>query len=45
MAPITATPAALAIRAVVPVIPDPEPALAGFTVQSTALDQDAITRP
>jgi hypothetical protein len=41
-APIAATPAALAICAVVPYMPDPEPALAGFTVESTALDKGAI---
>src|ERR1700749_4713735 len=45
IAPIAATPAALAICAVVPYIPAPEPALAGFTVESTALDNGAITRP
>ena len=44
-APIAATPAALAICAVVPYIPAPEPALAGFTVESTALDNGAITSP
>jgi hypothetical protein len=43
--PIAATLAALAICAVVPYIPAPEPALAGFTVQSTALDSGAITSP
>jgi len=42
-APFAATPAALAICAVVPYMPDAEPALAGFTVESTALDNDAIT--
>ena len=44
-APIAATPAALAICAVVPYIPAPEPALAGFTVESTAPDNGAITSP
>jgi hypothetical protein len=44
-APIAATPAALAIWAVVPYIPAPEPALTGFTVESTALDNGAITSP
>jgi hypothetical protein len=44
-APIAATPAALAIWVVVPYIPAPEPALAGFTVESTALDNGAITSP
>ena len=44
-APIAATPAALAICVVVPYIPAPEPALAGFTVESTALDNGAITSP
>ena len=44
-APIAATPAALAICAVVPYMPEPEPALAGFTVESTALDSGAITSP
>jgi hypothetical protein len=37
--------AALAICAVVPYIPAPEPALAGLTVESTALDNGAITSP
>src|SRR6202161_1219103 len=44
-APIAATPAALAICAVVPYIPAPEPALSGFTVESTTLDSGAITSP
>src|SRR3954464_6258811 len=44
-APIAATPAALAICAVVPYIPAPEPALAGCTVESTAPDNGAITSP
>jgi hypothetical protein len=44
-APIAATPAALAICDVVPYIPAPEPALAGLTVESTALDNGAITSP
>jgi hypothetical protein len=44
-APIAATPAALAIYEVVPYIPAPEPALAGLTVDSTALDSSAITSP
>jgi hypothetical protein len=44
-APIAATPAALAICAVVPYMPEPAPALAGFTVESTALDKGAITSP
>src|SRR5580698_3334232 len=44
-APIAATPAALAICDVVPYIPAPEPALAGLTVDSTALDNGAITSP
>ena len=44
-APIAATPEALAICAVVPYIPEAEPALTGFTVESTALDSGAITRP
>jgi len=45
VAPIAATPAALAICVVVPYIPAPEPALAGFTLESTALDNGAITSP
>lgn len=44
-APIAATPAAFAICAVVPYIPEPEPADRGFTVESTTLDSGAITRP
>src|ERR1700733_12069552 len=44
-APIAATPAALAICAVVPYIPAPDPALAGFTVNNTALDNGAIASP
>jgi hypothetical protein len=35
-APIAATPAALAICDVVPYIPAPEPALAGFTTTATS---------
>ncbi len=35
-------PPALAICAVVPYVPAPEPALAGFTVDNTALDNGAI---
>jgi FkbM family methyltransferase len=41
--PIAATPAALAICAVVPYMPAPAPALTGFTVASTALDSGAIS--
>ena len=44
-APITATPAAFAICAAVPYIPAPDPALAGFTVDNTALDSGAIAKP
>ena len=44
-APIDATPAALPICVVVPYIPEPAPALEGFTVESTALDNGAITSP
>src|SRR5882757_1760610 len=44
-APMAATPAALAICCVVPYMPEPAPALAGFTVESTALDNGAITSP
>jgi len=45
IAPIAATPAALATCEVVPYIPAPDPALAGFTVESTAPDNGAITSP
>src|ERR1700724_3620528 len=44
-APIAATPAALAICWVVPYMPEPEPALAGFTVDRTTPDKGAITKP
>ena len=44
-APIAATPAALPICTVVPYMPDAEPAAAGLTVESTALDNGAMTRP
>src|SRR5262249_44801611 len=44
-APMPATPAALAICAVVPYIPEPAPAEAGFTLASTTLDSGAITNP
>jgi hypothetical protein len=43
-APIAATPAALAICAVVPYISAPESALVGFTVESTVLDTSARKR-
>jgi hypothetical protein len=38
---MVATPVALAICAVVPYIPEPEPALADFTVESTTLNNGA----
>jgi hypothetical protein len=44
-APIAAICAALAIWAAVPYMPEPEPALAGFTLKSTVPDSGAITSP
>src|SRR3954453_2918668 len=44
-APIAATPAAFPICAVVPYMPEAEPAGGGFTVDSTAPESAAIPRP